>query len=164
MSGDDQKLDVYLPIYDSLPEDWKESRTFIAQVLRRIANTLNTREVGWYLDDETISGQSFIPGVSSTTNNYIKPLFRNVYRKVVDFGALPNAATKTVAHGIQITSSYTITRIYGAATDPVALSAQPIPNRDISLVLTATAIAISTTLNLSIYTRCYVVVEYMTEL
>jgi len=164
MTNDDQKLDVYLPIYDLLPAEWQESRTFIAQVLRRIANTLNIREIGWYLDEEVIAGQLYIPGVTAASNNYMRPMYRTVYRKVIDFGALPNAATKTVAHGIPMTSSYTITRLYGAATDPVALSAQPIPNRDISLVMLASSIAVSTALNLSAYTRSFVVVEYMQEL
>nr|HPJ86603.1 hypothetical protein [Candidatus Pacearchaeota archaeon] len=38
-----------------------------------------------------------------------------VYRKVVNFGALPNATTKYVAHGIQ--TPYTVISLTGIATN-----------------------------------------------
>lgn len=50
---------------------------------------------------------------------------KTIYRKVVDCGALPNATTKNVAHGI--TGLDTVVTLYGAAKDPTSTVHIPLP-------------------------------------
>jgi hypothetical protein len=92
---------------------------------------------------------------------------RQVFRTVVNFGALPNAASTSVAHNIVVTSGYSLTRLYGAATNNTQTSFIPLPfssstlNENIKLEMTNTNIVITTAIDYSAYTKTYVVVEYI---
>lgn len=92
---------------------------------------------------------------------------RDVYRKVIDFGALPNAGVKTVAHGITFDASSSLTHLYASATDPVNLLYIPIPYasptlaNNIEISLDSTNVIITTGTNRSAFTICYVVIEWL---
>ena len=92
---------------------------------------------------------------------------RDVYRKVIDFGALPNTATTSVAHGISFDASSTLTHLYAAATDPVNFIYLPIPYasptlaNNIEIYLDATNVNIITGSNRAAFTICYVVIEWL---
>lgn len=162
-----QNFESYVPVYDVVPDKWEDAREFLVEHLKKISNAVNVREIGWYLDEELLSGKAFIPGATVAGN---PQQFRQVFRKVIDFGALPNTATKTVAHGISFTTRSTLTNLYGAATNPTTLEYIPLPyssavlTDNIELSADSTNIVVTTASNWATYTRCYVVIEYIQEL
>lgn len=86
------------------------------------------------------------------------------YRKVIDFGTLPNATVKSVPHNISNLKHFTRIEAIAWRADGVTT---PIPtalpaNASYSMELTAnpTNVTISTGYNYSAYTSCYVTLEY----
>lgn len=167
---DSQQLESYVPVYDAAPEDPKELRAFIVEQFKKQANAINAREIGFFLDQELLSGKAFIPGVNIASDGGSSQQFRTVLRKVIDFGALPNATVKSVPHGITFDANFTLVQMYAAATDPTNLVAFPIPYAGagaadgVALYMDATNVYIVTQTNRSTYIRCYVVIEFLQEL
>lgn len=128
--------------------------------LKRMADSLNTKEGALYLLDELATFQQYY-----TSGNPL--VTRNVYRTTVNFGALPNTTTKSVAHGISFNTAFSTTRIYASATDPVGLVYLPIPYssatlaNNIELYVDSTNVNIITAADYSAYTICSVVIEYV---
>lgn len=152
------------------PEQMKELIVRLSQSINTISMALNLKDSGYYVEEEFVNGQSYFPNPALGSNTPQQPTVRQVFRKVIDFGALPNTATKTVAHNIDIDSTFTFTRIYGTATDPVGLQYRPIPfsstiviANNIELSVTATNVLITTGINRSAFTRCFVVLEYIKQ-
>jgi len=171
MFSENQQLESFVPVYDAVPDKWEDARPFMVEQLKRISNAVNIREIGWFLDEELLSGKAFIPGATSLGDLSTSQVFRQVLRKVVDFGALPVAGTKSVPHGITFDANFTLVQMYAAATDPVAFIALPIPYADpaalanaISLTMDATNVNITVGVNRSAFTRCFVTIEYLQEL
>ena len=140
--------------------DWEEFLKQITRLYGDIARKVNIKDRGYYLEQEILNDQKYF-----TDGNPLA--FRDVYRTVVDFGALPNTANKTVAHGITWNANMRFTRIYGTATNP-SNQAIPIPYVDpaalangIQLDITAANVSITTAANYAAYTTCYVVIEYV---
>jgi hypothetical protein len=153
-----------LPQTYIIPEDTQEKDLKLAQYLNSIATATNSKDSGLYNAVETITGQQFLPIFTTQGGSNVN--YRGVFRKVIDFGALPNAASKSVAHGIPIGASYSITRLYGASTQPntsfIPLPfASPVLNQNISLTMNGTNIIITTGINRTAYTRTYVIIEYI---
>ena len=165
--SDDQVFESFVPVYDTVPENWEEARQFLIEHLKKISNAINAREIGFFLDEELLSGKQFIPSVPTAGS---PQQFRSVLRKVIDFGALPNAAAKAVPHGINVNANFTLVQMYGAASDPVALVYTEIPATDLTalanqmvLFMTATDVVIGTGVNRANFTRCFVTIEYIQE-
>lgn len=140
------------------PED-PNFETIMSLFMKRTTDAVNTKEGALYsLREVATFQQYFTAGDPQTT--------RNVYRMTVNFGALPNAGTKSVPHGIAFTSAFSLTRMYGAATDPVNLIYIPLPyasptlNQNIKLNADGTNVNIETAINYTAFTRCTVVLEY----
>lgn len=139
------------------------------QNLNQIVLPINTKDTGIYDLSEFVNGQVFFPNPSLDSTTSQSPTPRQVFRKIINFGALPNIATKSVAHGITIDANLSITRFYAAATNP-STSYLPIPfasatdvAHNIELNMDATNINIVTGANYSAYTICYVVIEYIKQ-
>ncbi len=156
-SSDKPGLQNQLPRSIEFPEDQTEFRYQLNDTYQRIATTVNTKEGALYVPEEKVTGgQYFDP--TDTQKNKI------VYRMVVDFGALPNAGTKSVPHNIPgWNDQFRLTREYGAATDPIALRALPLPNSGILLENDSTDVTVTTTTNRSAYTETTIVLEYTKE-
>lgn len=170
LGGDSQLLESYVPVYDAAPEKWEDARAFLVEHLKKISNAVNVRTIGWYLDQELLAGNAFIPG-ANIAGNASPQQFRQVLRMVVNFGPLPNAGTKSVPHGIVFNSNFTLINLYAAATDPIALIGFPIPYADpialinaVALTIDSTNVNITTGTNKTNFTRCYVVIEYLQEI
>lgn len=150
-------LQNQLALSVELPEDQKDLRFAINDLYQDIASTVNTKEGALYVPIEKLtSGQYFIAGNPQKN--------KAVYRIVVDFGGLPNATSKSVPHNIVgWNSDFRLTREYGAATDPIALKALPLPNNGILLENDATNVTVTTTTNRSAYTETTIVLEYTKE-
>ena len=81
---------------------------------------------------------------------------KDIYRKVVDFGALPNLTTKTVSSGL---TNVNITRIYGIACASVAIIPLPYSN-EVTLYFSNNNVCVATNDDFSNYEQSYVVIEY----
>jgi hypothetical protein len=149
--------------------EFKELLVRLYQNINLVALSMNTRDAGYYVMTEFVNGQIFFPNPSLTSVTTQAPTFRPVFRKVINFGALPNTGTKSVAHGITITSTFSFTRIYATASDQSGMNYIPIPYaspvlvNNIELNVDATNVNITTGSNRSNFTICYVILEYIKE-
>ena len=145
--------------------EFKDLLVRLYQNLNVMATAVNWKDSGFYDTLEFVNGQVFYPNPANAVSQVD---LRPVYRKVVNFGAL-TAGAKTVNHGLPVNAAYTWTRIYAAATDPVALTGIPIPYasavdvaHNIELSVDSTNVIITSGGNdYSNYTICNVVLEYL---
>jgi len=164
-----------LPENYIVPSEPEEAVVKLRQYINDIAYSVNRKSSGYYVEQDTITGQQFVPtfatDMSGSTN------YRPVLRKVVDFGTLPDSTTKSVAHSIATTEDFSFVKIYGCATEPTAApvpigatnSAIPIPyintttpGDSVELSIDATNVNVTTTTaNYTAYTRCFVVLEWI---
>ncbi len=158
-----QYFESYIPDYSATPEKWEDARSFLVEQLKKISTLMNDREIGFFLDIESLTGQSFVP---STANNQV---FRSVFRYVVNFGILPNSTTKSVAHGLTVDDNFTIVNMYLAATDPVNFTGFSLQyyslnaSDSIRLNYDATNVNVITTQDYRAYTTSYIILEYLLE-
>lgn len=134
------------------------------QDLNYMANVLNVKDTGQYTNAfEMVNNQQWFPDPALNSLSSTTPTQRPVFRTVINFGALPNFATKSVPHNILVNKGYSFTRIYGTATDPVGFTYLPIPHEapSIQIDVDATNVNITTLANLTNYTITYVILEYI---
>lgn len=151
------------------PQELKELLVRLYQNLNLVAQSVNIRDAAYYNTIEFVNGQLFFPNpaLSSSTSQY--PAFRQVLRKVINFGALPNTATKSVAHGITCTSATTFTRIYGCASDTTGKNYIPLPYasptlaNNIELKVDGTNVSVITGSNRTNFNVTYVILEYLQQ-
>jgi hypothetical protein len=157
MSFSSQEFESYIPVYDTVPDKWEEARPFLVEQLKKITNALNIREIGFFLDEELLSGKQFIPpaSISGTSQQ-----FRTILRKVIDFSPL-TAGVNSQPHGIVIDVNFSLMQLYAAATNSVAFTGEPIPNGADTIDYDSTNINITVAAN---YDRCWAVIEYIQEL
>lgn len=157
---------------DVTKPEFKELLVRMYQNLNSMSMAIGTKESSFYSILETVKGQAFNPLSTSSSANTPNPESRQVFNKVINFGALPNTATKPVAHGITTNVGFSFTRIYGCATKPNAnpalFRAVPIPYVDpavlangILLNVDGTNVNITTAADYSAYTVTYVILEYI---
>ncbi len=162
----------FLPIEFQLPSDREQWRDEIAERHRLISDQVNIRENGQYENStgaephRILTGQRWFTSGDNQTKRY-------TFRSVVDFGALPNAGTTNVAHGITTTANTLFTRIYGVSTDPGGAAitrAIPLPFVDpgalangILLEVGAVNVTITTAIDYSAFTTTYVILEYILD-
>lgn len=150
----------------NIDKDLKRLLVQLYQNLNQVTLALNAKDTGFYNEQEFLTGQQFfsVPGVNSTSQS--APDQRQVFRKVINFGALPDTTTKSVPHNISLQAGYSFTRIYGCATNPGS-SFIPLPyasttlNENIELEVDDSDINITTGINRTSYTICYCVLEYI---
>jgi len=152
-------------------EEFRELIVRLAQNLNNIALVLNTKDTGYYPAAEFVNSQLFFPNPTGNTSTMQGNAYRQVFRTTVNFGALPNATTKSVAHNINISttipSTYSFTRIYGAASKPDQTSFIPLPYSSLTLLdnielhVTDTNVVVTTGIDYSAWTITYIVVEYL---
>lgn len=147
--------------------------THLRNNFNNIVMALNIKDSGYYSQDEFVNGQLFYPNYSRVDSASSAPAtFRQVFRKVIDTGTLPNAGTSTTAHGITTlpaagNTTFIATRIYGCATDPVNRLFIPLPyssptlNQNISVYWDNTKVYITTGINMTAYTVSQVVLEFL---
>jgi hypothetical protein len=138
------------------------------QNLNLMANVLNVADIGFYNNQyEFVNGQQYFANPANNSSTQTNAIQRPVFRTVVNFGALPNAGIKSVAHNIPFNGAFSATRIYGAASDTTGLTYIPLPfasptlNQNIQLDLDANNINITTGINRTNYNLCYVVIEIL---
>jgi hypothetical protein len=136
------------------------------QNLGLMATNVNYKDAGYYVLQPFINGQLYFPNPGNNSSTSAYPASRQVSRLVVNFGALPNAATKSVPHNLTINAAFTFTRIYACATNP-STEFIPIPyastvaGNNVELWVDPTNVNIRTAANYSAYTTTYVVLEWI---
>jgi len=147
--------------------EFKELLVRLYQNINNIALVLNIKDSGYYTTEEFLNGQLFFPNPLTIGAGLENSVFRQVFRTVINFGPLPNATTKSVAHNLDINSGFSFTRIYGATSTPQATLFYPLPfasttlNQTIQLTVDDTNINITTAINYVGFTTTYVVLEYL---
>jgi hypothetical protein len=165
---------LFLPttnIWDVIPEDaeyvtidmFKELLLRLSQNMANTSNAVDLKDTGYYALTEFVNGQSFFPDPALNSTTAQSPVQRQVYRKVINFGALPNTATKSVAHGLTITNAWSLTRMYATASNPTAITYFPIPTTGVTITVDAANVNITTTSNLTAYTTVYCVLEFIKQ-
>lgn len=146
-------------------DEFKDFLVLNSQSFTNIANVLNVKDTGYYLTTEINTSQQWF---QPDTIDPDTALTRNAYRVVVNFGILPNAATKSVVHDIEglTPGTFSWTYIGAIATNPAALGI-PIPyssatlNANIEINGDSTNVNITTAIDYSAFTECYVILEYL---
>jgi hypothetical protein len=151
-----QELESYVPVYDAIPEKWEDARGFLAEDLKKMSNAINIREIGWFLDEELLSGKSFIPGTTAPGDN--PGTFRQIFRKVINFGAIAPGAN-TEPHGITFDINFTLIQLWASATNSTTFNAVTFSNPD-TITMNATNIIITSG---GTFNRAFAFVEYLLE-
>jgi len=115
-----QEFETYVPVYDTVPQNWEDARPFLVETLKKISNAVNIRSIGWYLDEELLSGKAFIPGVTVPGNN--PGQFRQILRMVVDVSPLV-AGANAFPHGVLFDANLTSINSWVEATNSGTLEA-----------------------------------------
>jgi hypothetical protein len=145
--------------------DFRDLLVRLYQNINNIAVVLNTKDSGLYYLQPFINGQVFFPDPTIATTSE-KPTDRNPLRLVINFGTLPVATTISIPHQIPVNSATIFTKIYATATNPNT-SFIPIPYVDpsgvnpVGLNVDPVNVNITTISDMSAYTICYVVLEYL---
>lgn len=155
-----QSVDVTSP-------QFKELLVKLYQNVNNIALVLNIKDTGMYQLSEFVNGQLLFPNPANTSLTAAAPANRQIIRKVINFGALPAAGTKSVAHGITCTTKTTFTRIYATASDTTGFNYIPIPYaspvlaNNIEINVDATNVNITTGSNRTNFNITYVILEFV---
>ena len=154
MTFSSQEFESYVPVYDAIPDEWEDARDFIVEQLKKISNAVNVREIGFYLDQELLSGKAFIP--SSINVSGTSEQFRTILRKTFLFGPIV-IGVNTQAHGIVVDLNFTLIQIFASGTNVGALTGDNIPavGYDVNnIIITST----------KVYDKAVVVIEYIQEI
>ncbi len=156
--NNDQFFESYVPVYDAVPEKWDDARPFLVEMLKKISNAVNIREIGWLLDEELLSGKAFIPGAIAAGNT-TPAQFRQVLRKVIDVSPLNAGLNVGKPHGILFDVNFTLIDLWVAGTNSSTFTARDISGNDV--IMDAVNITITSP---QAFDRAFVFVEYTQEL
>lgn len=155
---DSQVLESYVPVYDVVPDKWEEARPFLVEQLKKITNAVNIREIGWFLDEEVLSGKAFIPGSASPNEAGTSSIFRQVLRKVIDVGSI-TAGVIMIPHGITNDENYEQIALWACATNSTTLTSTVFGNSNTIRIIGPNIIITSD----GTYNRCKAYLEYIQE-
>lgn len=155
-------------IYASnLSPELKEILVRMYQNLNLMATNVNLKDTGYYVRQEFVNGQLWFPNPATNSSTPGNAASRQVFRVVVNFGALPNDTTISQPHNIPINPGFTFTRIYATATNPnteflpIPYSSTTSVNDNIELWVDTTYVNIKTKIDYSAYTTTYCILEYI---
>lgn len=148
-------------------DEFKEFLVRLRQSINNVALSLNIKDTGYYPLTEFVNSQAYFPDPTLTSSTAATPVLRQVFRLVVNIGAL-GAGVTTVAHGLTITNKFTFTRIYATASDTIGNNYYPIPwasaagATNIELRVNATNVIITNNSGVA-FNFCYCVLEYIKQ-
>lgn len=160
LSIDSQQFESYVPVYDVVPEKWEDARPFIVEQLKKISNAVNIREIGWFLDQELLSGKAFIPGMAQVLDGGSSQQFRQILRMVVITGPLVIGANPGVPHNIVFDANFTLIQLWVSATNSTTLQAITMSDPQ-NVTMDANNINITSP---GVFDRSFAFVEYIQEL
>lgn len=148
-------------------QDFKKFLARLRQNINAINLLLNLKDTGLYPTTEFVCGKVYPPDPALNSSTSVQPVDRNLFRKRIELGTLPNAGIKTVAHGIAVDNNLKIVSWVGSATDPVAHVYLPLPfastvlNNTVQIYADATNIIITTGIDRTNFTYSEVVLELL---
>lgn len=151
--------------------EYKDFLVRLRYAINNIATVLNRKETGIYSKTEFVTGGTWYPDPALTSYTAKKPVERQIFRQVIDTGALLNTAAKNVAHNIIFPNpnTYSAVKIYGAATDPAGVINIPLPysspvlTENISVFIDTNNVTITTGNDRTAFTKSYIVFEFIKE-
>lgn len=156
-----QFFESYVPLYDTVPEKFEDTREFLVEHLKKVSEGINVRVIGWYLDEISLTGKQFIPVLqASGSNSGDSQQFRSILRKVIDFSPLL-VGVNTRPHGILVDVNFTLISLWAGTTNSVAFTGNPIPNGGETISYDATNIIITAT---AAKDRAFAIIEFMQEI
>jgi hypothetical protein len=155
-----QEFESFVPVYDSIPEDWEEARQFLVENLKMIANSINVRSIGFLLDEELLTGEQFIPTAAmSGPNSSNSQQLRSVLRKVVDVSPLIAGLNPPFLHGILFDVNFTLIDLWVCGTNSATFTALRINGNDV--VMSATTLTITSP---QAFDRAFAFCSYIQEI
>lgn len=165
---------LFVPLSSNLTADTLSDLILqLESNLNLISEAINSRVIGEYSESELPAGMKFYPRTPAIDGRRSNAS-REVFRKVIDTGALPNNTTKTISHDIDMSGSASVDgtptplfrtiNIYGCATKPNDGNPEsfPIPNPEHAYVtIDGTNIYITTLFDASTFTESHIVIEYI---
>lgn len=146
-----------------------KSKEFKELIIRLVMNAnkqniaINGKDTGIHDVLETITGQTFPPEAGRT-------IPRAGYSKCfIDFGALPNSAPKSLAHGLTLNTALMITDLWGIAADPATNTYLKLPYssavlaNNIELNITGANIVVTPGSDRRAFTKTYIFIEYLKD-
>jgi len=146
----------------------------LRQNFNNLIFALNVKDSGYYAQEEFVNGQLFYPDYTrSDSATSTPPEFRQVFRKVIEIGTLPNAAgSHPYPHNISGypaagATTFIFTRMVGCATDQTNRNAITLPHSSPTLIenigvsIVGANLILKTGQNWSTYNRAHVVVEFV---
>lgn len=156
---DSQELESYVPVYDVVPKTWEDGSVFLVEWIKRLAFAINAREIGFFIDQEVLTGKSFIPGTNNVLDGGTSQTFRSILRKVVVFPGL-TPGINTQPHGVVVDANYEQTDLWACATNSSApFTSTVFGNSDTIRVVGQNVIITSD----GTYDRCKAYLEYTQE-
>jgi hypothetical protein len=155
---DSQNLDAYVPVYDVVPDEKEDLGAFLVEQFKRHAEGINTRQIGFYLDQELLTGGAFIPGSNNVLDGGSSQTFRSILRIVVIFpGLVPGV--NTMPHEITNDANYEQIKLWACATNSTTLTSTVFGNSDTIRVIGPNVQITSD----GTYNRCKAYLEYIQE-
>ena len=145
------ELEIIKNVDFNSPE-FRELLVRLYQFQTEMALALNLKTSAYYVLDEFVTSNLYFknPAADPTVRT---PQYRNEYRKVINFGALPAmGASLSQPHGISVTSNTRWVGFIGGATNTVGLTGASIPNADIRVTIDNTNITLTASADYSAYT------------
>ena len=159
----DSKWWSYIATITVQTNQWNGTALFLREVDGTITEAFKPTS-----NTNTWTVKEIYPDVYSTTETKTNKVWidgKPIYRKVVEIGVLPNATTKTVAHGISNLGR--VVHLYGTfvnspykwATIPWASTGASTGN-NISCELDSADVKVTTGVDRTMDDNCYVIIEY----
>lgn len=169
----------YVPPNIILPEDWQEARVILTDYFIKVADAVNSRELGFHIDasldssnnnlSATLTGQTWFKDNEINTFRYPFRTVVNITSGLQNFSA--GVQNQTQAHGITCNENTRFTKILGVATSPTASSitrAMTIPHADpdnladsIEVAVDATNVILRYGADYSAFTAVYIILEWL---
>ena len=156
-----QELESFVPVYDAIPDEWNDARDFLVEHLKKISNAVNVREIGWYLDEELLSGKALFPGAPVAANPTTLQN-RQIFRFTIDSGALVIGANPAIVTTITFDNNFLLFDCWVAATNTGTLTAQIITGNDVQLTSVAGVVNVTIT-SPAVFTNSTLIIEYTQE-
>lgn len=128
-------LNSFVSVYDTVPDKWEEAKPFFVEQLKALANTVNVRVIGYYIDVQIPAGKQFIPSSIVPPGNN-PGLFREVFRIVVNLGSLVMGANIIPVTNVIFDTNFTLVDTWVAGTNTInaPFNAQVITDANVNLV------------------------------
>ena len=154
---------------EGISPELRELLVRMYQNLNLMATVVDTKESGFYVQNEFVNGNIFFPSPLSSSQTAATPTMRQECMGLVYYASgLPNAGTATIPHNLPIAVGTTFTQIYATSTN-ASLDGIPIPyasasGDNIELSVDSTNVYITTNSASWVgYTTTYIIIKYLKQ-